>query len=513
MRATPKETARVAWAEAMEAMIEFLYRHRTKEPKLAANLTQLELPNLLLTLEHLRGRAAAERVVSLATRLESLIAPLGRARTLARVVDIRAHEARRLGGRSHAQYLAERAAIERSIDRGRYGEAADLGRSLLAAMNTSGDDAYLEAPYDIAMAYWTLGRALQMSGAAEEALKHLEEAGKRFRKLGADRMANVVLTLQADCLSDLGRYDEAADLYEESIRIGQEADDLRSVAVNKGQLATLRAAQRRYPDALKLHAAVRDVFEQLGEPSSVATAWQQIGNVYLDCGQYNAAERAYQDSLRIEVQVGNRAGEAMTLGALGNLYSKIERPEEAVLFYRRAAEAFVEVGDLRFESVTRYNIADELVRLTRYDEARKELLRAIECEQPFGHVAAPWKMFSALSNLERAVGDQPAALKARDQAVQAYLAYRRDGGESQTTGAQLCAAIALDPDAARGRLAELRQEPDVPAWLTALLPLLEAVLDGSRDPALADDPNLNYADAAELLLLIEALALRDAASA
>jgi hypothetical protein len=38
-----------------------------------------------------------------------------------------------------------------------------------------------------------------------------------------------------------------------------------------------------------------------------------------------------------------------------------------------------------------------------------------------------------------------------------------------------------------------------------LIPLLEAVLAGSRDPALAEDPNLNYADAAELLLLIESL--------
>jgi hypothetical protein len=38
-----------------------------------------------------------------------------------------------------------------------------------------------------------------------------------------------------------------------------------------------------------------------------------------------------------------------------------------------------------------------------------------------------------------------------------------------------------------------------------LISALQAVLAGSRDLHLADDTNLNYADAAELLLLIESL--------
>jgi len=38
-----------------------------------------------------------------------------------------------------------------------------------------------------------------------------------------------------------------------------------------------------------------------------------------------------------------------------------------------------------------------------------------------------------------------------------------------------------------------------------MIPKLQAILQGSRDPALATDPNLDYDDAAELLLLLEAL--------
>jgi hypothetical protein len=40
---------------------------------------------------------------------------------------------------------------------------------------------------------------------------------------------------------------------------------------------------------------------------------------------------------------------------------------------------------------------------------------------------------------------------------------------------------------------------------------VQAVLAGSRDVRLADNPNINYADAAELLLLIQSLSARQEA--
>lgn len=41
-----------------------------------------------------------------------------------------------------------------------------------------------------------------------------------------------------------------------------------------------------------------------------------------------------------------------------------------------------------------------------------------------------------------------------------------------------------------------------------LIPTLQAILDGSRDAALADNPDLEYDDAVEVRLLLETLADR-----
>jgi len=498
MTAGEREAARAAWANAMTAMVGFLYDQRAEDANFAQNVALHELPNLMAALEHVRKSATPERVVDLATSLESLIAPLARAKALARVVEIRAEAAQKLGAWGHAQFNAERSAIERLIEDGRLHEATEAVRRLLQKAQASGENAYEEAALDLAMANMVMGRASKMSGAAEEALPYLDEARRRFQNLGQTRMAKVALTDKGGCLRDLGRYEQAAAAYEESIRHAEERKDPRSLAVNKGQLATVRMLQKRYADALDLYAEGRKIFERLGEPGSVAVIWHQIGMVHKNASHYEAAEKAILEALKIRIEIGDRAGSADTLGELGNLYARMGRSEDAVRFYRQATEIAQEVHDLRHEGILRFNLARELIKLERYDDARLELERAIECDKPFGHAAQPWTTFDILSDLERAVGNEAEALTARNEALRAYLAYRRAGGESETPAAKLCAMSAT-------QIAELRNIPNLPAPRRAFIPLLEAVLAGSRDPALAENPNLYYQDAAELLFLVESL--------
>ncbi len=61
-------------------------------------------------------------------------------------------------------------------------------------------------------------------------------------------------------------------------------------------------------------------------------------------------------------------------------------------------------------------------------------------------------------------------------------------------------------DKGRAELAQLLVDRDLPAWAKVLIPTLQAILNGSRDPALADNPDFNYDDAVEVRLLLETLA-------
>jgi tetratricopeptide (TPR) repeat protein len=516
-----QEAARTRWAEAMQALTQFLYRHRSQDVELSARLTLLEMANLMALLDWMEEHAPPEEVIDMADSVEYLLANLGRPQALARATRAREQAALRLGQGgewSRARFQAESAKIDRLLEGGQFPAAYEVAQQLLKRCMEAGEAAYPMAGYDIAMAQAKLGRVLRMGGAAEAALVPLSEAQRRFQALAdagdsdAPGMAAKVINETADCLTDLGRLDEAVAAYHESIRRKEQLNDRRAVAVGKGQLGTVRMLQQHYQEALEAYTEAPAIFESLGEPGSVAVIWHQIGMVHLDAGQFEQAEFAYRQSLAIKVREKNSAGEASTLGELGNLYDTMGRLEEAVKCYRQAAEIYFRLQAQRYEGVARSNLADALIEMQRYDEARREVLRAIDCKQPYSHAAEPWTTWIILHKLEQATGNQQAAAAASQRAIGAYLAYRRDGGQSYEWGAQVCAAVAdaiqtgepSEISDLAHQMAEYLKTEDEPR-VKALLPKLQAILGGVRDLAMADDPALYYRDAVELKLLLESL--------
>jgi tetratricopeptide (TPR) repeat protein len=506
------------WLEAMATYLHYLDQQQSRNAELAATLTLLELPNLFALLDRSQAVADPETTIDRATSLYGLLQGLGKPRLLERVARVRDAAAAALGeGWSHARFESSRTRIEQQLAAGQLREALAGAQQLLLQAQAAGEEAYAEAEYDLAMAFWLLGRVLKEGGGAQQALPLLQEASIRFEAIAnandnkaAEGMASTCLTEQGDCLLNLGRYEAAAAAYEESIRRGEQQGDLRGVAVRKGQLGTVRLQQQRYAEALEAYKEARDTFSRLNEPGSVAIVWHQIGIVYQEAGQPEAAEEAYNQSLAIEVRIGNLAGQASTLGQLGNLYVDVlQRPEEAVAFYRRAAEIDREIGDLAKEGISQNNLARSFLKLQRFGEARLSIRRAIECDEPFGHAAEPWKTWANLADIETADGSSAAAADARHQALGAFLAFRRDGGENQSGSGRL--ALEVRQALASGDLAEaaslLQQHEADPAWEEGLpfLTALQAITAGSRDRSLAEDPGLTYDQAAEVLQLIEAL--------
>jgi tetratricopeptide (TPR) repeat protein len=508
------------WLKAMVVYLGYLDQQRSRNAALAATLTLLELPNLFALLDRSQAVAEPETTIERATFLFYLLQGQGNPRLVERVARVREAAAAALSeGPSHAFFEVSYTRIEQQLAAEQLREALAGAQQLLQQAQTAGEAAYAGADYDLAVAFWLRGRVLQRVVGAQQALSLLQEAGRRFEAIankrpdaGAAAMASACITKQGDCLCDLGRYDAAAAAYEEAIRSGEQQGDLRGVAVRKGQLGTLRLKQHRYPEALAAYKEARDTFFRLNEPGSVALAWHRIGIVHHEAPQpeAEAAEKAYNKSLKIMMQLGNQAGQASTLGQLGNLYDDVlQRPEEAVAFYRRAAEIYGAIGDTLGKGRQWNNLADTYRKLQRLLEARQAIRCAIECSAPFGHAASPWTSWALLAAIETAAGNSAAAADARHQALGAFLAYRRDGGENQSGAGRLALAVrqALDsgnPAEAASLLQQLAAAPQA-ASILPFLSALQAITTGSRDRSLAEDPALDYYEAAEVLLLIEAL--------
>jgi tetratricopeptide (TPR) repeat protein len=506
------------WMEAMAAYLEWLYEQRSQNAEMAAKLTLLELPNLFALLDRTQAVSDPATTIQRVTFLYSLLRNLGKPQLLDRVARVRDAAAAALGeGWSHARFQVSLTRIQQQLEAGQLREALAGARQLLQQTQAAGEAPYAGADYDLASAFWLRGRVLKEGGGAQQALPLLQEAGRRFETIankrpgsGAERMASTCLTEQGDCLRGLGRYDDSADAYEEAIRREEQQGDLRDVGVGKLQLGTVRLQQQRYAEALAAYQEARDTFSRLNEPGSVARVWHRIGMVHQKTGQAEEAEESYNQSLAIQVRLGDQDGQAASLTQLGTLYTDVmQRPQEAVAFYRRAAEIYKEIDDLAKEGIVQSNLANTLFERQRLEEARQAIRRAIECKAPFSHEALPWQTWIILADIETAAGNSAAAADARHQALGAFLAYRRDGGENQTGSGRLAldvlqALASGDPAEVASSLQQLTAEP---AWAEHLpfLTALQALTAGSRDRSLAEDPGLSYDQAAEVLLLIEAL--------
>jgi tetratricopeptide (TPR) repeat protein len=457
-------------------------------------------------LEDTQQREDAETIVDIAVNIENLLMSINRRQILQQVAAIRQKAEKGLKVWNNTSFNAAKNQIERLLEKGSLGPAQTAAQDLLKKSLDAFEDAYPESAYNIAMANRLLGYVLKKSGASEPALLYLESARTQFDWLGQDgnksaqRMASVCLTDQGDCLRDLGRLDEAAAAYEERIALAEKLGDLRGAAVGKGQLGTARYSQKQYAEALTANESAIQSFESLGEPASVAIIWHQMGMVHESSKNYPAAETAYRKSLGIRVQHNVKNDEAASLLQLGNLFQKMGQLEDAVTFYRQAADIHVELGDLAKEGIDRNNLSNTFIKLKRYDDARQEIVRAIECDKPFGHTAEPWKTLDILCDLEQAQGNATEAKDARDQAVALYMDFRRSGGGKYEDGAQLCEMVKValksgDQSEVKAAFQNLA-EPDQP-----FVKLLKQVLNGVKDVLLIEE--LNYNNEVDIRLLVE----------
>jgi tetratricopeptide (TPR) repeat protein len=506
------------WLQATLGLITHLYNMMFENAASASQGTQASLADLLAAIakaeeEVEAGRVPAAEVMHSVTALQALVRRLGREAARARLEETRRRLKARLGEWSHAAFNSAKEEIDQRLETG---DVSNLVRAAeeLEARAVAAGDVYPEAAYDRALAHLMLSRALRSAGRAGESLSPLAEAERKFTELAqagdkdAARMLGPLSNQRGDALLELGRLEEAVRCYERAIELAAATGNQRSAAVARAQIGTVRLEQGRLQDALLAYGQARETFAALDEPGSVAAAWHQIGSVYEEARQWDQAEAAYQHSLSIEVERGNKRGQALTVGQIGTLYARSGRLEEAARLQRQAATLDEEVGDDFSRAGSLKNLAATLAALGRIDEARDAARECSRIEASFGHAAQPWKTWALLEQIETDADSPEAARTARSRAMELYAAYRRDGGAPLSDLGRLLATIGAALKT-QGEAAASNLIPPPDRFAPALLPVrdaLLAILAGSRDPALANDPRLDYEDAVELSLLLESLA-------
>ena len=420
-----------------------LFLADARHPLAARALVRRELPNLRRALELLLTAGELDAASGLMDSIALFMRAFGLDRELEELRRRLDAAAQGPGGTAgaeltQAEYLREFGRGEDELTRRKLPEARARFERLLARITVRPEDVPLgRGSYEHGKALWLVARCLRLAGQLGTAEARIGEA----LSVGAVLLARMpehrdliglrckMLTDLGDVLADQGRYQEAREIYEESLALAERAGDPRARGVVLGQLGNLALYLRVYSQAERHYRQALAQFQELGEQADQAIYWHQLGIVAHELKDWLKAERCYRKSLEIRARLGDEGGVARTCNQLANVSSAAGRPDEAEGWYRRALR--YRGLPASFEALIRLNLAILLFasvesgRLPseRLAEARREAEEALMIRERLDLSSETWKTYGVLARIAVLEGQPEEARAHHRREREAFAAF------------------------------------------------------------------------------------------
>jgi tetratricopeptide (TPR) repeat protein len=119
----------------------------------------------------------------------------------------------------------------------------------------------------------------------------------------------------------------------------------REKAVWVHNLGILAQKMGNYPEARKLYQQSLKIDQELGDKSGVSKSLHELGRLAQATGEYDEARKLYQQSLKIKQELGDKRGVSSSLHQLGTLAQDTGEYDEARKLYQQSLKIKQELGD------------------------------------------------------------------------------------------------------------------------------------------------------------------------
>ncbi|RCJ18406.1 hypothetical protein A6770_33185 [Nostoc minutum NIES-26] len=479
----------------------YLYVEDTKNPYLARAIAQRELPNLLYAV-HGALDAGEEWAVDFVDSVNRFLNFFGLNKDSDALTQRVEQVEKEVG--SQTWFLTRTNVGEQLRNARRYQEAAQVFSEILTGLCK-------EPSYQLCLTLGRLGRCFEAQGQAAQAATYCRQALAIASQLEqSDSVKRQIGALQidlADILTNMGDYEQARKAYEASLAISKELDNLIGIAVVNGQLGTFAVMQGNIPEAEQLYLQALTTFQQVNEPASQAKIWHNLGIVYQEAKQWNAAEDAYRESARIKESQGNLGGAATTWNQLALVNEYTGKREDAKAWFRKAIAGAKTAGNRLQESKLLSNLANLLQNQPQHlPEAWQLAEEALAIDKTLDPAAAEiWKTYNTLAEITDKLGNTTQAKAYRRLSRQAKIAFAGTRYELRQYGQLIAAVVVFVNDAEVRQQLEAALEEWVKVGWVNLIAAIRLVLDGERDEDVLCE-SLNYLEAPIINAILRGIA-------
>ena len=239
--------------------------------------------------------------------------------------------------------------------------------NLLEGLN---DEKKKEISYnDQGTIYGTYARLLQQSGEITGAEKYLNKAQQQFEQGNQLREVAVCKGEIARILTDQGEIEQALALHQEALKIYEDLGARRERAVTLGDIAHILTDQGEIEQALALHQEVLKIYEDLNSRRERAVTLGDIAKILSSKGEIEQALALFEEKQKICEDLGDRRSRAVTLGDIAGILTSKGEIEQALALHQERLKVNEELGDQDGIANVSWSIAQIEVQQEKYQEA------------------------------------------------------------------------------------------------------------------------------------------------
>ena len=189
-------------------------------------------------------------------------------------------------------------------------------------------------------------------------------------------------------------YPKALEYVLQSLQINESIGDMTSLARNYGNIGRIYSSQKDYTNALYYLSKAIEIFKKTGN-ERVRITYVTIGEIYEEKNQLDSALDYYQRSYMIFNSIKDKFQLAYVLNALGNVHSKMGHTDLAFAFYRMSIEASVSGSQHLPRSY--YGLATQFKKTGKIDSSYYYAKKAMDASTGYPEMIVKSSML--LSNL------------------------------------------------------------------------------------------------------------------
>jgi tetratricopeptide (TPR) repeat protein len=143
-------------------------------------------------------------------------------------------------------------------------------------------------------------------------------------------------------------------------------------ATSLSNMGGIYHSQGHVAKALEFYQESLKIQEEVGDKKGVATTFNNIGFIYYSQSDINKALEYYHKSLKMLEELGDKNGIAHLLNNIGAIYDARSNAAKALEYYNRSVKIREEIGDKK-------GIASTLGNIGYIYESRGDINKALEC--------------------------------------------------------------------------------------------------------------------------------------